>query len=252
MRKNLFNLICCFSLITAVHANTLFSPGSITIATNQTILITTMGGESYVETYLDGQPLFFEARSPSPASPQYAIAGNHTLTLSNNVGSGFITYQLLNGSSIKTILLNNSFIDTNGYPVFSGTNSINVPAGKTAQFFDPIADSDLSALISPQGSTNVYKLFSFTQPYQPSSSCPSVTGPVTIRFSITNSGYANIVSYYFTDEILQLPQQGFLAVPAPALEVDVQKSYNLTDWTNVGAFKTSAEAKAFYRLQMLQ
>jgi hypothetical protein len=251
MTKTLLKVICCLSLITVVHAETLFSPGSITIATNQTILITTLGGESYEETYLDGQPLFFEGRSVSSAGTPYAIAGNHTLTLSNYIGSSFITYQLLNGSSIKTIVLNNSFTN-NGGTFFNGTNSIYIPAGKTAQFFAPIADSDFSALILPDGSTNVYNLFSFAQEWQPSYSGPAVTGPVTIQFSITNSDYADVVSYYFTDEILQLPPQGFLNVPAPVLEVDVQKSYNLTDWTNVGAFNTSAEAKAFYRLQILQ
>jgi hypothetical protein len=107
-----------------------------------------------------------------------------------------------------------------------------------------------SALISPLGSTNVYNLFWSGNGSNPNNHTPSVTGPVTITF--IRDGYPLVISYYLTDEILQLPAQGFLNVPAPALEVNVQKSYDLTDWTNVAAFNTSAEAKAYYRLKMLQ
>lgn len=252
--KKLLNLFCLLSLtaVVSLRADTLFSPGSITIGTNQAILITTMGDNmDNGTTALDGAPLSFDDVTYG-GTFNYAIAGSHTLSLSNpdnNSGSGFITYQILNGSSIKTIFLN----DTNNGS-FTGTNSLFVPAGKTVQFFTPINyfGGSVSAVISSQGSTNTYNLIERHSNYNN----PAVSGPATITFSLTlNNNWSNdpfLISYYFTDEILQVPPQGYLKTPAPALEVDVQKSYDLTTWTNVGAFNTSAEAGAFYRLKILQ
>jgi hypothetical protein len=66
------------------------------------------------------------------------------------------------------------------------------------------------------------------------------------------TGIATALSYYFTDEVVQFPTGGLLTVPAPVLEVNIQKSYDLTNWTDIATFHTDAESKAFYRLKMLQ
>jgi hypothetical protein len=237
MKKTVAKLVGLYLLISAfmTRAETLFSPGSITIGTNQAILITSMN-DAIDLILLDGQYVFFRY---DYTDPQFAIAGNHTLSFVN--GSDFITYQLFNNCAIKTMM----FTNTTEIGVVS--NSIYVPSGKTIQFFTPMTAAPPIVTIVPDGSTNIYNL-SLPGPYR----FPAVAGPATIQIACNLEGAADVVSYYFTDEILQIPPKGFLNIPAPAMEIDIQKSYDLTNWTNTGAFGTSAEGKAFYRLQILQ
>jgi hypothetical protein len=231
-------LLLLWSLLLPSHAETLYGPGSISIATNEAILITTLGGgDPMMDIYVDGQQCSPDTMSLDRGF-RYAIGGAHTVTVSNNI---YLTFQRLQGSSIKTIVLTNS----GGLPG-GVTNFFYIPAGKTVQFFHPLAYmSSLQGYIHPEGSGNTYTLFSMMSssdyPH------PSICGPVIVEVS-----GLGVVSYYLTDEILQLPPQGFLQTPAPALEVNVEKSYNLTNWTPVGAFNTSAETGAFYRLKILK
>ena len=251
--KRIF-LLAFLTISLALKANTLFSPGTITIGTNQAMLINSTAGQgtnyvNYPTVFADGIPIGFSGSSPfvfvqgqvSIKPKKFAIAGPHSIYFSNDANC-YISYQLINSSAIQTIFQTNADVGQ--------TNTLIVPAGKTIQFFAPIPVASIylgvnPCTISPDGSTNSYPLFdqSFSE--------PSITGPATITL-ISSGGVPALYSYYFTDQILQLPAQGFLNVPAPQLEVNIQKSYNLTDWTNVGAFNTSAEAGAFYRLKILQ
>jgi hypothetical protein len=218
MKMIFFFNACLLFLANSIPAETLFGNGATTIGTNETIIINYLS-ESGGQFYCDGQNLNFNSLSSI-----YAISGPHTIAVTN----GLITFQRLTNSTIQTIILPED-----------ATNMISVPAGKTIQFFKPIGS--LIATVTPSGSTNTYTL---GWDYN----CPTITGPATISLTV---GYA-VVSFYFTDQVVQLPQQGFLNLPSPLLEVDVQKSYDLVSWTTTAAFLTDAEAGAFYRLKMLQ
>jgi len=129
----------------------------------------------------------------------------------------------------------------------AGTNFITVASNRTIQLFPPMGNID-TLLVQPPSSTNWYNFPVYSSGY-PS---PSITGPATIAVAVTGGDNPTALSYYFTDEVVQFPPGGLLTVPAPILEVNIQKSYDLTNWTPVATFHTDAEAKAFYRLQMLQ
>ena len=219
--------MCCLVTISRlVHAETLFGPGSITIATNEAILINMISEETDPQLFFDGTNVQAFIHY---GGYHFAFAGPHALGITN--ADQFITFQRLQGSAIKTILV------TEGT-----TNFISVPDGKTIQFFAYVGHYSIYAL--PLNSSNRYEL------YHSGYEHPVITGPATIEAS---SDLGNVIySYYFTDDILQLPPEGFVSTPAPTLEVNVEKSYNLTNWTPVGAFNTSAEAGAFYRLRMLK
>jgi len=227
MKPFLITVLLAFSIST--NAETLFGPGSINIATNEAILINTVGrgaGLPVYEIYINGNCAEFEAEILP-----VAIAGPRSLAFSNQT---FITFQKLQGSSIKTLLVTSSI-----------TNIVSVPDGKTIQFFNP-SSFGLVASVHPSNSTNVYEIF--TSDYL---SHPAITGPVTIEISTTHT-CSIIVSYYFTDEVLQMPPAGLLHTPAPTLEINIEKSYNLTNWIPTGAFNTEAENGALYRLRILR
>ena len=224
-------ILLSFAVTTGLSGETLFGPGTVNIATNEAILVNSMsltrGG---YECYLDGFPIDFDIEY-GKRNERFAIAGAHSFSISN---LAFITFQRLQGSSIKTAV------------VGSGTtNTINIPSGKTVQFFAPNITPLMEASVLPNGSTNVYMLFSGDGYVH-----PSVTGPATI--TLTPSTRTYVLSYYLSDEVLQFPPQGFLRNPAPQLEVNIEKSQNLTNWIVTGTFNTEAEAGAFYRLHILQ
>lgn len=218
-----------FCLISS-RAETFYGPGSISVATNETILITTLGGQGGGwDCSIDGQTVSLRYSDNKPY--RYAISGPHTFGVT---GISFVTFQRLQGSSVRTLILN------------GGTNYISISAGKTAQFFQPMTGylgGKIQAIVHPEGSTNSYSFLDESGGYPH----PSVSGSAVVEVS----GFG-AVSYYLTDDILQLPPQGFLQTPALTLEVNIEKSYDLTNWIPTGTFNTEAEAGAFYRLRMLK
>jgi hypothetical protein len=79
---------------------------------------------------------------------------------------------------------------------------------------------------------------------------------VTIRVGWSraegNFREASILRYYFTDDVVQFPPSGLLKVPAPQIQVNGEKSYDLKKWMPAAVFHTEAETGAFYRLRMLR
>jgi hypothetical protein len=237
---------CLLAGAAAVRAETLFGPGTINIATNQAIVITTppvSDMDNSIDFYLDGVAMKFDLMM-NGWNPRYFIAGPHALTLSNHC---FITFQRLEGSAVKTIVC-----------LYPSTNSIHVPAGKTIQFLAR-SRSENNGLRTTAVSTNSldpYPLYYTSNPRNDyaGTSGPALSGPCDIYLILEDTGYGSplFVSYYFTDEVLQLPPTGFQPTPAPALEVNIEKSNDLTNWTPTAAFNTDAEARAFYRLRIIK
>lgn len=250
MKKQIVKTIVCvttalvMSTASLTVAETLFGSGTITIATNEAILINSMYAYAFGYGFtnallLDGTNHLTVESQNTRYEPHYAIAGPHTLTINSDPGSpAWITFQRLQGTAIRTVAIS-----------VGATNAIDVPAGRTIQFF-PVIKGDLYSLtmeIQPLGSTNVY-LWDEGRGYR----SPSFTGPVTVRLIDGYGSETKIVSYYFTDEIVQLPQTGLFGSASPIFEIDVEKSHNLIDWTPTAAFHTEAENGAFYRLRILK
>lgn len=241
--------MCCTLLLTfglfllSVSAETFYGPGTITIATNEAILINSMRPPSGAMFVDDTTNLFFGSGSYASYDyrygQRYAIAGPHTLIVSSGDSDDefWMTFQRLQGSSIHTIIAK------------AGTNTVNIASGKTLQFF-PIfgKGSNLKLEVHPTGSTNTYLWTTYNYNYI----APSFAGPACLNIIVEDASETDVVSFYFTDEILQLPPSGLLNTPSPSLEINVEKSQNLKDWTPVSAFNTEAEAISFYRLRILK
>src|SRR6185503_20666085 len=152
-----------------------------------------------------------------------ALTGPRRLSVTNPQGGVFLTFQRLTNSPIQTIVTG-----------IGATNFINVPNGRTIQFFHYLGggSGDGSLWFQPNDSTNWF------QWHEDSPKTPSVSGPLTVR--ISPSSAPAVWSYYVTDDVVQFPPNGLLTVPAPVLHVDIEKSYNLTDWIPTATFHTEA------------
>jgi len=180
-------VIACLSLPivllakTSACAETLYGPGTIIIPTNQTIVINTIGINA--KLYIDGQFVDTNPAAFNVNNPRFAIAGPHSVTTTDENGPDvFVTFQRVKGPLINTVV-------TSG----GQTNTVNVPAGKTIQFFDWLGRTELTVTIQPTNSVAKYNLVShvynqFTH--------PSATGPATVEISSV-IGSTSIVSYYF-------------------------------------------------------
>src|SRR5208282_3009771 len=192
--KNISFLLCGSLLIiaNAALADTLWVPGTITIATNETILITAFNvddGPVELTLLLDGVDISF---TPFVLQPQisplvFALTGPHSLFVTNSSGdasfSSSVTFQRITNSPIQTIV-------TAG----GSTNFINVATGRTIQLFPPMGNAQ-ALLVQPPGSTNwlTFPIYSSGYP------SPSITGPATIAVAPSQTGIATALSYYFTD-----------------------------------------------------
>jgi len=229
------SLLLCSSLLfitNAVRAETLFGGGIITVATNETILVTTLNWNFNVPLMvnLDGIDITLSGAWYYGGSV-LAITGPRKLSVTNPQGGVILTFQRLTNSPVQTIMTG-----------VGTTNVFNVPNGKTVQFFHFLGERSL--WFQPNSSTNWF------QWYSDDAGTPSVSGPLMVRIS-PSSGPA-VWSYYFTDDVVQFPPNGLVTVPAPVLQVNIEKSYNLTNWIPTATFHTEAEAEAFYRLRMLK
>jgi hypothetical protein len=242
--KTISHLLCCSLLIVAnaARAETLFGTGTIIIATNQTLLITTLAGtEMYsplIKLIMDGVDITPQPKSDLPGF--LAVSGPHTLVVTNadeHSSEFFVSFQRLTNSPIRTVLT-----------VPNSTNFISVSAGKTIQLLPPLG-APRTIQVQPQNSTNWFACITLAG--FPSL---SISGPVTIAIAVQDYGnnLGTALSYFFTDDLVQFPPSGLLTVPAPILQVNVEKSYDFTNWTPTATFHTEAEAKAFYRLRMLK
>jgi hypothetical protein len=225
-------------------AETLYGPGVISVGTNETILLTTVNADGVGDIELEIPDLIVSIDLllwGSASSPVFALTGPHNLYVSARFGNSnfFLTFQRITNSPIKTVL---TYANT--------TNYINVEAGRTIQLFPPLGISD-TVWLQPAGSTNWMQCHFAT-----GCPSPSLTGPVTIKvgWSLAEGNFRNatVLSYYFTDEVVQFPPSGILKVPAPQLQVNVEKSYDLKKWMPAAVFHTEAETGAFYRLRMLK
>jgi hypothetical protein len=176
-------LTVTMALATSLHAETLYGPGTIIIPTNQVIIINTVGSDT--EFYFDGQ---YVNAGAGGFNPRLAIAGAHTLTITNGAGDPnvFLTFQRLKTTAIKTVVVSPG-----------QATLITVPAKKTIQFYDTLGigvASDVHFSVQPTNSASSYNVFLGSTP----NTRPSFTGPATVTIVNQNPpDYPVIVSYYF-------------------------------------------------------
>jgi hypothetical protein len=193
-----FSLTVALLASTSVYAETLYGTNTITIETNTAIIINCFGPRT--QFYIDGQYMnlgsLYAAGAGCAPNPRLAIAGHHTLTLTNAYDGeptdAFVTFQLLKSPVIKTMVLS-----------VGQTSTVTVPEGKTIQFYD--LPSFLIANVQPSNSARSYS-FSFGsiggETGNFTYSHPSATGPATVTVSNPPSevaewpGFAVFVSYY--------------------------------------------------------
>lgn len=240
MKMKTLVIALLLSCVVMVHGETLFGPGSIAIAANETLLINTVSaGNGYVGTprfAIDSNTNQFTLDSTDNFFA--AITGPHILHVvaSASWSDFFVTYERLTNTPIKTMV----------FSEYQQTNSIHIPEGRTLQLFRPLGNLALAnAVVQPVGSTN-----HFTVWYRLSAAkVPShfISGPATLRIDMGLSrDYINgVFSYLFKDDVVELTggQPGLT-------EVTVEKSLNLEHWLPNSVYHTDAGSNAFYRLRI--
>jgi hypothetical protein len=152
-----------------------------------------------------------------------------------------ISYQTLSNTPLQSLLV-----------LPGSTNSINVPAGKSIKFlsfdlsgFDVlIADAQITV---NGGTFQGFDIFGGAE----------FDGPLAISFSYPPSfdgtpalGY--ILPFYLTDSSLVLPSQMALQSATGNVEVQIQKSSDLTNWYSSVAIPATNNTQTFYRLRIQQ
>lgn len=192
MKTALTLLLLAIAISPALRAETLCGPGTITIPTNQAIIINTVrtnvpGPNMATDTRLSVDPdNFIYFFTGAIQNPRFAIAGPRTLMFTNYWSGSpdlVVTFQRVKSSAIKTIMC-----------AGNQPNVVNVPAGKTIQFFDFLGNGNVIITIQPTNSADTFTLFNSFNSGPVLYSRPSATGPATITVS---SGSPTLVSYYF-------------------------------------------------------
>lgn len=233
--------------LSSVRADMLFGPASLVLNSNEFILFSDFEfgagyGPNHDAMLLDGQlvhmPNQFSTVQPHPSDAPYAIAGPITINLTN---TAFFNYQRLSGPLLRTVV-----IPTNDVVL------IDVPTNRDVVFFPANSGSDsiqpLQASIEPPGSTNTYRSIGKIGGLWPQ----RYSGPLRIRLSGAVSWDSSFffVTYYFTDASVQPLPHLVSGLPGAALEISVEKSGNLTNWTPTALINAVADTNSFYRLRI--
>ena len=181
---------------------------SLVVASNEAILISAMR----IDFAYDGSDFPLHGQINLNGTMQslgldyssgYALAGPATLNFPADSGTNSlpvcICFQRITGSSIHSLYM----------PVYNSTNSfpsIQIPAGKTCHFFHPIFEyPDGFMYVNVQtGSTTVSNILI--------SGGEEFSGPVNLTFWGGGGNFGAVVSFYQTDDALNLPN-GILQGP---------------------------------------
>lgn len=220
--------IACGGIIQSVGGvETFFGPGAFNVASNESIVISTFvtGNPSppTINLTINGNNFLIFSHAFG-YNPKWAIAGPSAVVITNQLG---VTFQRLKGSVVKTCMV-----------TLSETNElIDVPTNKVIQIFAPMHGTyDFRVFVKHDSSTNLYEVPFYNGSFS-GVSAATLAGPATISFTTNSVG---LISYYLSD------------VSSGDAEVNIQKSYDLTNWITTGAFNTDAEPSVFYRLKILK
>jgi hypothetical protein len=175
-----------------------------------------------------------------------AIAGSAELKFhlnTTNLAPVLISFERVQGSAIHSLYVTNS---TAQPPPTIPT--IVVPAGRTCHFFPPIGGSGADAFVTViSGTDTVPSLYLLGG--------EEFAGPVSLQFSYRNQFSQDepdgaIISYYFNEDSILLPEMKLVAGPTGSFGITVEKSTDLTHWHPVAVQTTSSDRQAYYRLRI--
>jgi hypothetical protein len=142
-----------------------------------------------------------------------------------------VTFHRVQTSAIITLVLGSN-----------QTNTIVIPSGKTARFFAP--DPSAGYLIR-QGTNSLHLDELPDDGFE-------LTGPMILTVTGYSLGQSRAaVSYFITEDFVEVTAEGYLKGPTGTFEVLVEKSTDLVSWTPVMVQNTViADSRAFYRLRI--
>jgi len=219
---------------------------SLTISSNEALLISAAresqdSNGSDFKTYITIAGVDLPFRFDSGLRREtLAIAGPAELKFNlntTNLAPALISFERVQGSAIRSLYVTNSNIQP---PPTIPT--IIVPAGRTCHFFRPIGRGDVS--VSVISGTN-------TVPNLELSGGEEFAGPVSLLLScIDEGGEGAIVSYYFNEDSIVLPEVNLVAGPTGSFGITVEKSTDLAHWHPVAVQTTSSDRQANYRFRI--
>jgi hypothetical protein len=178
-----------------------------------------------------------------------AIAGPAQLKFHLNTTESdplLISFDRVQGSAIHSVYVTNSAAQP-----LQSSPTIDVPAGKTCHFFPPIfttASYDYNVAVTVISGTNMVPLLSLKGGEE-------FAGPVTLSLTYISdlaqgTPDGAIVSYYFNEDSIVLPEMKLVAGPTGSFAITVEKSTDLTNWHPVAVQTTSSDRQTYYRLRI--
>ncbi|MBK7999869.1 MAG: hypothetical protein IPK15_14430 [Verrucomicrobia bacterium] len=165
---------------------------------------------------------------------RYAITGACEVSFPVNFGAQdvsapiVVNYKLVQGTQIRSI------VSQPEVPTV-----IQVPAGKTVRFFSPSVTQDDEGFAIQQGDNTVYDV---NLVYG-----DEITGPATVTLP---NRIGVLVSYFFTEDFVVLPDLGYIQGPTGSFEITVEKSTDMLAWSSVVVHGTASDQKSFFRLKL--
>lgn len=247
-----FYVLIAFFLPTCLYAEVLVIPSgqgtNLTIAAGEVAIVS-----AYKNTYSSDVQIIANgitnnvALSQSwhldhPSAQPVALAGPAEIIFDDST-SHIISYKKMLGSEIQSQILS-----------YGHTNTVTAPEGKTLHFFSVIPNpSQFSAVnVAIKQGTNIFDKFDNAP--LPNS---EFSGPLDLVFSVPISRVGSdgaeqgfVVSYYFNEDFLVLPDAGLLEGPTGDFQITIEKSVDLKSWVPVVVHNASNDQQAFYRLKL--
>lgn len=237
--RRLFFMLLAFGCLHKSQAQVVIFPTGTTtnwilnIPTNQAVQAYWSGAAMYLKK--DG----VEVKLPGTAQPyrNMTMQGPAEIILraTNATESSFVSYRTLPSQDLITIVHQGP-----------GNLEVVVPDGKIMKF------------VSGCATTSPEPTFYFKNADGTKTSSISwlsmdkffLRGPITFGLWDAFAENSQFLTYYFIDEVLELPDGAMQATPASIIAIE--KSLNLTNWAPKAVISTPDEPKAFYRLRVGQ
>jgi hypothetical protein len=214
------------------------SSNRLTIASGEAIIICSRFGSSLgmqCAWIVGGTTNAFSMKptTPTTSGQTPALKGPAELVLLDS--NSAVSFKRISGEAIQTVVV------TQEQPF-----TLSVPAGKTVKFFHSFYDDGFSGRGHIPGTIS-----NSVSSASGELGGAEFTGPLMISVPDEYQLLSTLIfSYYFTDDMLVLPDTGYIRGPSGSFEIAIEKSANLTNWTTVAVQNTGSDTAAFYRLRI--
>lgn len=216
--------------LAALRAEVFIGPTTATnrllISSNQAIIISSVIGNVFTfgSLVFNGvtNSVGFDLPDVMNNTSVYAAVGPSELVLPTNT---CFSFKRLENTTVQMLVVSNT-----------QTGVVSVPSNKTIKFFLPLStSSSFQGAIQKGPQIAAGYVFGGAE----------FTGPCTIQIP-----GPIVVSYYFTEDALVLPQAKVIQGPTGSFEIAIEKSYDLTNWFPVVAHNSVSDQKAFFKLRI--